>query len=68
MKWMILDSLMLAELTEMLVPNFHIFRHSQDQAQEYIGRNFHLPQSVNEGVALVAPEVPIVARYEAIEV
>ena len=42
--------------------------YSQDQAQEYIGRNLHLAQGVDEWVALVAPEIPIVARHEAIEV
>lgn len=68
MKCMILGSLMLAEVIEMLVPSFHMLRHSQDQAQEYIGRNFHLPQSIYEWVALVAPEVPIVTRHEAIEI
>ena len=52
----------------MLVPSFRKWRYSQDQAQEYIGRNLHLPQGVNEWVALVAPEVPIVAWHDAIEV
>lgn len=52
----------------MLVPSFRMWRYSQDQAQEYIGRNLHLSQGVNEWIALVAPEVPIVAWHEAIEV
>ena len=52
----------------MLVPSFRMPRYSQDQAQEYIGRNLHLSQGVNEWIALVAPEVPIVAWHEAIEV
>ena len=45
-----------------------MWRCSQNQAQEYIGRNLHLSKGVNEWVALVAPEVPVVAWHEAIEV
>lgn len=40
----------------------------QDQCQENIGCNLHLSQGVDEWIALVAPEVPVVAGYKTIEV
>jgi len=39
----------------------------QNQCQEDVRRNLHLPQGVDERVALLAPKVPIDARHEAIK-
>lgn len=46
---------------------FHVGR-LQNQGQEDIGRNLHLPQGVNERIALVAPEVPVVAGHKPIKI
>ena len=68
MKWMMLCVLTLAALTKSSLYRALYVEYSQNQAQEYIGRNLHLAQGVDEWVALVAPEIPLVAWYEAIEV
>lgn len=39
----------------------------QDQCQEDIGRNLHFPQGINERIALLTPEIIVIAWDETIE-
>ncbi len=64
---MMLESQTLAGLPSRIQSDFHVGR-LQNQGQEDIGRNLHLSQGVDERIALVAPEVPVVAGHKPIKI
>jgi len=64
---MMLESQTLAGLPSRIQSHFYVGR-LQNQGQEDIGRNLHLSQGVDERIAIVAPEVPVVAGHKPIKI